>query len=221
MAPRHALAAFASTVALSFVVGCSSDGPSAPAAATASPAALVSDAQILPSGERWLGQVSIEPAYNDANGTITYLATPMRAPFPSKANAAHATAPLYLVEYPPGSSIGTLNCMGIPGNCPDHDAEVAGAATQIMPTVYGTDPSVLPGHDHLVSVPGGGGDFNVAWEVWEVLFTSRAAATEHLTTEAQVDAAIARHDAIKVDLGFAFNCSVVSAAVYRRGTPPG
>jgi hypothetical protein len=174
----------------------------------------------LPTGERHFGQVTIEPAYNDVTGSIVYLLTPDKAPLPSHANA-RATAPLYLVEYPPGSTVGTLNCMGVPGNCPDHDFNVAAAATTIMPSVYGTDPTALPGHDHLVATPGSGGDFNVAWEVIEVLFTSTAAANTHITTEAELDAAVARGDAIEVDLGFAFNCSVVPARVYFKGTPVG
>lgn len=39
-----------------------------------------------------------------------------------------------------------------------------------------------------------------------------------VATEAQIDAAVARGDAIEVDLGFAFHCSVVSAAAYAQGT---
>jgi hypothetical protein len=164
--------------------------------------------------------VTVEPAFDDVTGTIVYLLTPDKAPFPSKANG-RATAPLYLVEYPPGSPDRILNCMGIPGNCPDHDLEVAGAATTIMPSVYGHDPTLLPGHDHLVAPPASGGDFNVAWEVVEVLFTNKAAANTRLTTEKAIEDAVKRGDAIEVDLGFAFNCSVVPATVYLRGTPVG
>jgi len=114
------------------------------------------------------------------------------------------------------STVGKLNCMGVPGNCPDHDAGVAGAAMDIMPSVYGAG---TIGHDHLVAPPGHQGDFNIAWEVIEVLFTTNAAANTHLTTLAAVNNAIATHNAISVDLGFAFHCSVVSVAAYNRGTP--
>ena len=109
--------------------------------------------------------------------------------------------------------MGTLHCMGIPGNGPDRDAEVAGAAVSIMPGVYGTDVAAVPGHDHLVATPGSGGDLNVAWEVVEVLFTDKKWVT-HVTTEAQLDALVAAHKAIEVDLGFAFTCAVVPAATY-------
>jgi hypothetical protein len=87
------------------------------------------------------------------------------------------------------------------------------------PGVYGSNPFLLPGHDHLVDPPGGQ-DFNVAWEVIEVLFTNNAHIT-HLTTEAAIDAAVAAGNAREVDLGFAFHCAVVSAAAYQHGTPIG
>jgi hypothetical protein len=174
----------------------------------------------LPTGERQFGKVSIEPAYDHQTGSLVYLLTPEKATFPSKANH-NATAPLHLVEYPPGSTVGTLNCMGVPGNCPDHDLDVAAFATATMPSVYGTNPLVLPGHDHLVAPPASGGDFNVAWEVIEVLFTSKAAANTHLTTEAEIEDAIAHGKARAFDLGFAFNCSVVPSSVYWKGTPVG
>jgi len=218
---QRAVLAFTCAVAVGFLSACSVDtivpsGHRIPGVSRSTAAAP--SASALPSGERVVGQNSIEPAYNDATGTLTYLLTPGHGPFPTH-TSTHAVAPLYLVEYPPGSTVGTLNCMGVPGNCPDHDAEVAGAATSIMPSVYGTDPAAVPGHDHLVATPASGGDFNVAWEVIEVLFTNKAAANTHLTTEAAIDAAVARGDAIEVDLGFAFHCSVVSAAAYQKGTP--
>jgi hypothetical protein len=42
-----------------------------------------------------------------------------------------------------------------------------------------------------------------------------------LTTLSAVDSAVASGDAIAVDLGFAFHCSVVSVAAYNKGTPLG
>lgn len=173
----------------------------------------------LPTGERQLGRSAIEPAYNADTGGILYLGTPEKSPFPTH-TSAHAVAPLYLVEYPPGSTVGTLNCMGVPGNCPDHDGLVAGVATSMMPDVYGTDPTLVPGHDHIVDPPGAP-DFNVAWEVVEVLFTSTAAANTHLTTDTAIEAAVDAGDAVEVDLGFAFHCAVISGAAYNRGTPIG
>jgi hypothetical protein len=185
------------------------------------PFALAGSAQAtdLPSGERIVGKAAVEPAYNADTGQIMYLLTPEKAPLPSKANG-HAVSPLYLVEYPASSTVGTLNCMGLPGNCPDHNGLVAGVATQAMPSVYGTDPALLPGHDHVADPPGKP-DFNVAWHVIEVLFTNAAAANTHLTTDTAIENAVANGDAIEVDLGFAFNCSVVSPSVYAHGQPVG
>lgn len=174
----------------------------------------------LPSGERQLGKAAIEPAYNDMNGDLLYILTPEKAPLPTHANG-HAVAPLYMVVYPQGSTVGTLNCEGVPGNCPDHDGLVASVATGREPSVYGKDPSTVIGHDHLLAPPASGGDFNVAWEVIEVLFTNKQAANKHLTTEAQVDAAIKNGDAIPVDLGITFDCSVVPAQSYWHGSPLG
>ncbi len=173
----------------------------------------------LPTGEVQVGKSAIEPAYNADTGTIIYLQTPEKSPFPTH-TSANAVSPLYLVEYPPGSTVGTLNCEGVPGNCPDHDGAVAGVATSVMPSVYGTDPSVLPGHDHIVDPPGAP-DFNVAWEVVEVLFTSNAAANTHLTTDTAIDAAVANGDAIEIDLGFAFHCSVAPQSLFAKGSPIG
>jgi len=166
-----------------------------------------------------VGNSSIEPAYNADTGTILYLKTPAGVPLPTHTNH-HSVSPLYLVEYPPGSTVGTLNCMGLPGNCPDHDGLVAGVATSVMPNVYGTDPAALPGHDHIVDPPGAP-DWNVAWEVVEVLFTNNAAANTHLTTDTAIGNAVANGDAIEVDLGFAFHCSVAPQSQYDMGTPVG
>src|SRR5262245_16673924 len=178
----------------------------------------------LPSGERFLGNASnghgavIEPAYDDATGALTYILTPTGAPFPSKANE-HAVAPLYIVVYPATYPGWTLSCMGVPGNCPDHDGLIAGAATAIEPGVYGTDPGAVPGHDHLIGLANSGGDWNVAWHVFVILFTNSQAADTHITTRGQLNAALASGDAISVDSGIVFNCSAVSAAAYWRGAP--
>ena len=181
-----------------------------------------------PSGERILGQSAIEPAYDDTTGNLTYLLTPIKSPFPTHTNW-HSVAPLYLVIYPASSTVPAsfnLNCEGVPGNCPDHDGFVAAVATGNVPAldpgepgVYGTNPGAVPGHDHLVAIGGSGGDFNVAWEVIEVLFTNTTAANSHLTTDAAVEAAVLAGHAREVDLGFAFHCSVVPATTYWRGTP--
>jgi hypothetical protein len=173
----------------------------------------------LPSGETYHGQTRVEPAYNDADGSLVYLLTPDNAPFPANQVNQHAVAPLFLVVYPPGTA-GTFNCMHVPGNCPDHDLAIATAATSLEQPVYGKDPTQIPGHDHLVGVASTHGDFNVAWHVWVELFTSNKA-VRHITTLTDLNAAKQSGDLLEVDSGITFLCSVVSRAVYLAGTPAG
>lgn len=168
------------------------------------------------SGERMHGQSSVEPVYDDMTGAVAFVSTPIYVANPVNANP-RSWAPFYLPVYPVGSSVGTLDCMGVPGNCPDHDGLIAGAAMGIMPSVYGGG---VIGHDHLMAGPGSGGDFNIAWEPVLVLFTNAAAANEHVTTLAQINWLLAHHDVIEVPIPPAtFHCSVVPAVVYWNGTP--
>jgi hypothetical protein len=165
--------------------------------------------------------VSIEPAYNDYDGSIIYLLTPNRlAPLgpnnPINNVNSHAIAPLFLVVYPPGTP-GTFNCMGVPGNCPDHDGAIAGVATSVVPSVYGTNPGAVPGHDHLVGVRPTG-DFNVPWHVYIELFTSSTAVT-HITTLFGLQAAWSSDSIVEVDSGITFACAVVSERTYLAGSP--
>ena len=183
------------------------------------PGAAAADS--APSGERALGNATIEPAYNDFDGSVVYLLTPNRlAPLgpnnPINTVNPHAVAPLYLVVYPPGTA-GTFDCMGDPGNCPDHDGAIAGLATSVEGSVYGAEPRLVPGHDHLVGLPRTG-DFNVAWRVFVELFTSTGAVT-HITTIAQLDAAKASGGIHEVDTGITFACAVVPGSAYQAGKP--
>lgn len=172
------------------------------------------------------GGGTIEPAYDDATGTLVYLQTPNgpRVHVPKKIDPSTGmpvnVAPIYLPMYPAGSGIdpATLNCAHMPAdNCPDHGPLLAAVAAQIMPNVYGGG---VVGHDHLVGIASTGGDFNVLWEPVLVLFTNPAAATTHITTLAQINQDVAAGDAIEVPIPPAtFHCSSVSAAAYWRGTP--
>ncbi|HKS79738.1 MAG TPA: hypothetical protein VJQ07_12815 [Gaiellaceae bacterium] len=172
------------------------------------------------------GGGTIEPAYDDATGTLVYLQTPNGPPVhpPKKIDPSTGmpinVAPIYLPMYPVGSGIdpATLNCAHVPAdNCPDHGPLLAAVAASIMPNVYGGG---VVGHDHLVGIASTGGDFNILWEPVLVLFTNPGAATTHITTLAQINNAVANHDAIEVPIPPAtFHCSSVSAAAYWRGTP--
>ncbi|HMJ38084.1 MAG TPA: hypothetical protein VK606_00880 [Verrucomicrobiae bacterium] len=189
-------------------------------AVVASVVPVAGSADALPSGERVLGNASIEPAYDDFNGSIVYLLTPNRlAPLgannPINTVNSHAVAPLYLIVYPPGTP-GVFNCMGAPGNCPDHGGVIAGVATAVRPDVYGTDPSLVPGHDHLVGMPRTG-DFNVPWHVYVELFTG--ATVTHITTLAQLQRAWTSGAIQELDTGITFACSVVSSSAYMAGRP--
>jgi hypothetical protein len=181
------------------------------------PAAAVADT--LPTGEVTFGQSTVEPAYNDINGTIIYLLTPNKAH--ENANTAHAVAPLYLIMYPASAAaIGTVNCQHQPmDNCPDHGPAVSGLAETMEPSVYGAG---VWGHDHLVAAPPSPpatGDFNIAWEPVAVLFLSPNAVT-HITTMSQLNAAIAAGSVRTIPLPAAtFHCSVTAVATYRNGTP--
>jgi hypothetical protein len=189
---------------------------------------LTVTADALPSGERMHGKAVIEPAYDASTGTIVYLQTPQRlAPLgpsnPINTVNPRAVAPLFIVVYPPGT-LGTLNCMGVPGNCPDHDGVIASLATAQRPLVYGSDPAAVPGHDHLVGIAPTGGDFNVPWHVYVELFTLPTAVT-HISTLQQLQAAWASGSidattsGLGIDTGITFVCSVVSQASYMGGVP--
>ena len=171
----------------------------------------------IPSGERVLGQTVIEPVYNDETGAIGFVSTPMNAPL-ATANP-RAWAPFYAPVYPVGSTVGPLLCQHTPvENCLTHGDAIAGLAQALapVPSVYAA--GVL-GHDHLMDFPGGE-DFKIVWEPILVLFTSSAAANEHLILDSQVEAAVARGDAIEIPLPPAtFLCAAVPASVYARATP--
>lgn len=171
----------------------------------------------LPSGERVNGQSTLEPVYDDMTGQIRYVNTPAGALVHAN---PRAWAPFYLPVYPmsAANAIGVVNCAHSPAdNCPDHGPELAAAAMQIMPGVYGAG---VWGHDHLMSGPSSGGDFNIAWEPILVLFTSPTAANTHITTLAQLNAARSSGAVILIPLpALTFHCSVVSAAVYNHATP--
>ena len=186
-------------------------------------------AQTVDSGQHALGKSTVEPAFNDANGSVVYLLTPDKAPLPSMANSV-ATAPLYLVVYPLSSTIDAniLNCT--PTNCdhvnvlpfPNADyGDLPGNSRACTDFNGGHPCSLVKGHDHLVGIPPTG-DFNVAWAVKLVFFTSAAFADHSIntrvTTVAQIWALVRSGDVVVADTPIVFNCSKVSQATYDNGT---
>lgn len=160
--------------------------------------AVPAGASTVPGGERVFGKDGVEPANNAETGSIGYILVPGHAPDPVKADP-RSWAPIYLPVYPVSAAgaVGTLICQHTPvENCPSHGDGIAGLAQAVMPSVHGA--GVL-GHDHVLDFPGGQ-DFNVTWEPIVVLFTSSTAANEHITTDAQIAAAVARGDSIEIPL---------------------
>jgi hypothetical protein len=180
--------------------------------------------EVLHGGTAANGGTVIEPAINDANGSLIYLSTPRGVANPVNSNP-RAAAPLYLVMYPKGS-VGdsvTLNCLDFPSeNCPDHGPIVAKAAAAIDPAVYGpSDGSGVLGHDHLLAPPGSHGDFNVAWVPTLVLFKPGVPIT-HITLLSQInttDFIIVPLDGSNGTPNATFHCSVVPASVYNNSIP--
>jgi hypothetical protein len=183
------------------------------------------------SGQRTFAQASVEPAVNSANGATVYLLTPIKAPFPSKANADHATAPLYLPVYPMTSTVPAfeLNCQ--PDNCdhvnvlpfPSADYGALPGSDKACVDFNGGNPcSLVEGHDHLIGVPPTG-DFNVAWHVELVVFTHAAfldgKINTRITTLDQINALVKSGDVIIIDTPVTFNCSITSERTYELGTP--
>ncbi|HUX43658.1 MAG TPA: hypothetical protein VMV57_02810 [Terracidiphilus sp.] len=189
-------------------------------------------AALAQSGEVALGQSTVEPAFDNANGNLIYLLTPDKSPFPSTANQQHAAAPLYMVAYPTSSTIdaSTLNCQ--PTNCshlevlpfPAPGYAALPGSNQACIDFNGSQPCAqLKGHDHLVGIASTGGDFNVDWLVELVVFTQKGfsdgAINNRVTTLAQIQALESQNDVMVIDTGLYFTCSKVSSSPYYRGTP--
>lgn len=167
---------------------------------------------------------TIEPAVDLSDGTQTFLLTPNNSPFyqgpaPPPPPFRNVSAPLYLVTYPLGSTADAA----APFNC-----YTEGFFNPVLP--YNCDHAQIPGikgHDHLVGDPGSktpDGDYNVQWHVFITFFTDHgqqdgAMNTRILTLAALKAAQAAGNVTPFVDTGIYFDCSAVSAAVYRNGTP--
>ncbi|MFC5176529.1 hypothetical protein [Nocardioides taihuensis] len=178
------------------------------------PALGASAADFVPSGQRILGQSVVEPVYDgDHAGVVGFISTPEHAPLLSD---EHARAPLYLPVYPAGATVGQLICPHVPvDTCPDHGPAIAGLAQSIEPDVYAAG---VIGHDHVAQLEGAGTRVSLVPTL--VLFTSRAAADEHLVTTDEIDAAVARGDAVVQPLPpAALHAEQVSTRVWQRATP--
>jgi hypothetical protein len=169
-----------------------------------------------PTGERILGRTALIPIFDWDTGGLMYGSTPIGpALWPAHADPT-AQSQFYLVVYPIGTTVPTIQCYDAPSEtCPDHGPVIAGGAMQLVPSVYGG--GVL-GHDHL-SPPHGHG-FHVTEYPVLVLFTSAGAANQRLTTKAAVEAAAGRGEVVLVPFqDFSFVNAIVNQNLYVRGTP--
>jgi hypothetical protein len=175
---------------------------------------------------------TIEPAVNYTDGSQTFLLTPNNSPFydgssnptaPVPPPFSNVNAPLYLVTYPLNSTVDSA-----PGAAP-LDCYTEGAFDKTGKLPYNCNHAQIPGikgHDHLVGVPGSkkaGGDFNVQWHVLATFFTLKGVADGAMNTRIltldELKAAQANKEVTGfVDTHIYFDCSVVSAAVYRGAT---
>jgi hypothetical protein len=181
-------------------------------------------ADSLPTGQRMFHNAFMEPAYNAATaGQIGYFMEP-----PSPLNASpKAWAPIYVVVYPRDSTVAestTLSCMHFgmgDDNCPSHGNAIAGLAMAREPSVYktATGGDNVAGHDHVLDFPGGD-DFNIAWTPTVVLFKTKAAATEHVVTDARIKElqSEGKVDVIPL-LARTFNCVIVPQRIWDMATP--
>lgn len=90
----------------------------------------------MPSEEHIFRQGTVEPAFDEMTGNLTYILTPDA---PMNANPA-AWAPLYIPVYPlsAAASLGTHNCMHVPAdNCPDRGPGVAAGAAALQVLEFG------------------------------------------------------------------------------------
>jgi hypothetical protein len=194
------------------------------------------------SGQTAFGQSTVEPSFDDVTGNTVFLLTPNHAPNPSHA-APPAQSPLYIPVYPTSSTIpadhldcqsgwatGTGNCTHLqvlPFYDSDYDSNSADAngSSKACHDFNGGKPcTVFLGHDHLVGVASTGGDFNVAWHVYLVVFTAKAfgdgAINSRITTLSQMDGLIVSGDLSNpIPTSIVFNCQVVPKRVYSKGTP--
>ncbi len=139
---------------------------------------------------------------------------------------------MYIPVYPLSSTVPAddLNCQ--PTTCdhlnvppfPQTDCGVlAGGDAACMDFKGGHPCSPVKGHNHLVGIASTKGNFNVAWHVKLVVFTSPAftngSINTMVTTLSQVQALVNSSNAFIADTPITFNCSRTSQQTYDIGTP--
>lgn len=146
------------------------------------------------------------------SGPVVYASRPMGPQRWPEHNSAQAVNYIYVVVYPVGSTVKGLMCYDTPNEtCPDHGPVISAGAMQANPAVYG---SGVLGHDHMSQQRAAH-----AYAVF-VLFTSKAAANTHITSRAQVQAAIAAGKAFLYPVpDLSFHNAPVDGRIYELATP--
>jgi len=192
-----------------FVVGCAqTSSPASPSSSITGASATVPAADVAVPGAvpgtvapaAVVGRPEYELAYyNGSIVTMNHISVPQ-----NPHALAQAAADIYAVFYPANHALWPST----PPLCNpcDHPG-------------IGNDPRNY--HDHVLdSIPSdpGHGEFNPLWHVFAILPANTSAATQAafaarlpMTSEAQVDAAIAAGVAREVDTGSYFLCSIVNA----------
>jgi hypothetical protein len=146
------------------------------------------------------------------SGPVVTASRPMGPARWPEHNSEQAVSYIYVVVYPIGSTVTGLMCYDTPNEtCPDHGPVIAAGAMQIDPAIYGG--GVL-GHDHMSPARAAH-----AYAVF-VLFTNPAAINTHITTRAQVQAAVAAGDAFLYPVpDLTFHNSPVDGRLYELASP--
>jgi hypothetical protein len=207
----------AGLLALFFGSGCgdaSSVAPLTMSSATA-PWAMATKKPTVFQGEKLQANSVINVLYDwdvGENGPVVYASRPMGPARWPEHNSDQPVNFIYVVVYPVGSTVTGLMCYDTPNEtCPDHGPEISAGAMQANPTVYGG--GVL-GHDHMS--PQRAAHASATF----VLFTNKAAANTHITTRAQVQAAVAAGNAFILPVpDLTFHNAPVDGRLYELATP--
>jgi len=175
-----------------------------------------------PTGERINSKQVLVPVYNWTTGKVMIGATPVSCHYVNDCAPGMAdtlpkaqTQPYYVIAYPKGSTV-HVACRHIPvADCADRPP-VDAAAAKLNPAVYGQG---VVGYNNL-SAPRTSPEFRPVATPTLVLFKTRAAADEAITTKKQLLAAVARGDAtLHPAPQYTFINFVVDPAMYVLGTP--
>jgi hypothetical protein len=147
-------------------------------------------------------------------GPVVYAARPMGPQRWPEHNNMNSVDFIYVVVYPVGSTVTGLMCYDTPNEtCPDHGPVISAGAMQADPQIYGG--GVL-GHDHL-SPPKATPAH--AYAVF-VLFKNPAKVNTHITTIAQIQAAVQANDAFLYPVpSLTFHNAPVDGRIYELATP--